>query len=102
MLVHSLTSKYARFVVIVRQMYWTPPPLQTIGPPLLKSDDLFFREPRNIGHVPGYSHRGPVGPNQMCQASIRPMLLSLLVRNVVSGSQLENSVCYRVIPCQIT
>ena len=50
MLVHSLASKYARFVVIVRQMYWTPPPLQTIGPPpLLKSDDLFFREPRDIG-----------------------------------------------------
>ena len=49
MLVHSLASKYARFVVIVRQMYWTPP-LQTIGPPpLLKSDDLFFREPRDIG-----------------------------------------------------
>ena len=47
MLVHSLASKYARFVVIVRQMYWTPP--QTIGPPLLKSDDLFFREPRDIG-----------------------------------------------------
>ena len=40
MLVHSLASKYARFVVIVRQMYWTP--LQTIGPPLLKSDDLFL------------------------------------------------------------
>ena len=52
MLVHSLASKYARFVVIVRQMYWTPP-LQTIGPPpLLKSDDLFFREPRNIGPPP--------------------------------------------------
>ena len=41
MLVHSLASKYARFVVLVRQMYWTPP-LQTIGPPLLKSDDLFL------------------------------------------------------------
>ena len=51
MLVHSLASKYARFVVIVRQMYWTP--LQTIGPPpLLKSDDLFFREPRDIGPPP--------------------------------------------------
>ena len=25
MLVHSLASKYARFVVIVRQIYWTPP-----------------------------------------------------------------------------
>ena len=51
MFVHSLASKYARFVVIVRQMYWTP--LQTIGPrpPLLKSDDL-FREPRDIGPPP--------------------------------------------------
>ena len=47
MLVNSLASKYAKFVVIVRQMYWTP--LQTIGPPFLKSDDLFFREPRDIG-----------------------------------------------------
>ena len=51
MLVHSLASKYARFVVLVRLMYWTPP-LQTIGPPLLKSDDLFFREPRDIGPPP--------------------------------------------------
>ena len=51
MLVHSLASKYARFVVMVRQIYWTPP-LQTIGPPLLKSDDLFFREPRDIGPPP--------------------------------------------------
>ena len=50
MLVHSLASKYARFVVLVRQMYWTP--LQTIGPPLLKSDDLFFREPIDIGPPP--------------------------------------------------
>ena len=25
MLVHSLASKYARFVVLVRLMYWTPP-----------------------------------------------------------------------------
>ena len=50
MLVHSLASKYARFVVLVRQIetnvldpqsdHWTP---------LLKSDDLFFREPRDIG-----------------------------------------------------
>ena len=40
MLVHSLASKYARFVVIVRQIPWTPP--STIGPPLLKSDDLFL------------------------------------------------------------
>ena len=44
MLVHSLASKYARFVVLGRLMYWTtPPPHQTIGPPpLLKSDDLFL------------------------------------------------------------
>ena len=60
MLVHSLASKYARFVIIVRQMYWTPPPPSdhwTLPPPfrpldpppLLKSDDLFFREPRDIG-----------------------------------------------------
>ena len=60
MLVHSLASKYARFVVIVRQMYWTPPS-DHWTPSLLKSDDLFFREPRNIrtppfknpGHAPG-------------------------------------------------
>ena len=63
MLVHSLASKYARFVVLGRLMYWTPPPHQTIGPPLLKSDDLFFREPRDIGpspfknpgHAPGFT-----------------------------------------------
>ena len=48
MLVHSLASKYARFAVIVRQMYWTPP-LQAIGPPPF---DLFFREPRDIGPPP--------------------------------------------------
>ena len=48
MLVHSLASKYARFVVIVRQIYWTPP-FRPLDPPLLKSDDLFFREPRDIG-----------------------------------------------------
>ena len=47
MLVHSLASKYARFVVIVRQIYWTPP-FRPLDPPLLKSDDLFFREPRDI------------------------------------------------------
>ena len=41
MLVHSLASKYARFVVIVRQMYWTPPS-DHWTPPLLKSDDLFL------------------------------------------------------------
>ena len=51
MLAHSLASKYARFVVLGRLMYWTPP--LTIGPPpLLKSDDLFFREPRDIGPPP--------------------------------------------------
>ena len=49
MLVHSLASKCARFVVQGRLMYWTPPPPdKTIGPPLLKYDDL-FREPRDIG-----------------------------------------------------
>ena len=32
MFVHSLASKYARFVVLVRQMYWTP--LQTMEPPI--------------------------------------------------------------------
>ena len=47
MLVHSLASKYARFVVLVRQMYWTP--FRPLHPPLLKSDDLFFREPIDIG-----------------------------------------------------
>ena len=31
-----LASKYARFVVLGRLMYWTPPPDQTIVPPLLK------------------------------------------------------------------
>ena len=41
MLVHSLASKYARFVVIVRQMYWTLPS-DHWTPPLLKSDDLFL------------------------------------------------------------
>ena len=53
MLVHSLASKYARFVVLVRQMYWTPPPFRPLDPPpLSKSDDLFFREPRDIGPPP--------------------------------------------------
>ena len=51
MLVHSLASKYARFVVLVRQMYWTPP-FRPMDPPLSKSDDLFFREPRDIGPPP--------------------------------------------------
>ena len=41
MLIHSLASKYARFVVIVRQIYWTPP-FRPLDPPLLKSDDLFL------------------------------------------------------------
>ena len=41
MLVHSLASKYARFVVIVR--HWIPPPSDHwTPPPLLKSDDLFL------------------------------------------------------------
>ena len=61
MLFHSLASKYARFVVLVRQMYWTPP-FRPLDPPLLKSDDLFFREPidigpppfKNPGHAPEY------------------------------------------------
>ena len=51
MLVHSLASKYARFVVLVGQMYLTPP-FRPLDPPLLKSDDLFFREPRDIGPPP--------------------------------------------------
>ena len=43
MLVHSLASKYARFVVLGRLMYWTPPPHQTIlDPPLFKSDTFFL------------------------------------------------------------
>ena len=40
MLVHSLASKYARFVVLGRLRYWTPPPIRTLDPPILKSDDL--------------------------------------------------------------
>ena len=51
MLVHSLATKYARFVVLARQMYWTPPS-DHWTPPLLKSDDLFFREPIDIGPPP--------------------------------------------------
>ena len=50
MLVHSLASKYAGFAVIERQRYWTPSDHWTH--PLLKSDDLFFREPRDIGPPP--------------------------------------------------
>ena len=37
MLVHSLASKYARFVVLVRQIE-----TNVLDPPLLKSDDLFL------------------------------------------------------------
>ena len=33
MLVHSLASKYARFVILVRLMYWTPPPSDHWTPP---------------------------------------------------------------------
>ena len=58
MLVHTLASKYARFVVIVRQMYWTPPS-DHWTPPLLKSDDLFLGNQdildppfQNPGHAP--------------------------------------------------
>ena len=35
----------------MRQIYWTPP-FRPLDPPLLKSDDLFFREPRDIGPPP--------------------------------------------------
>ena len=64
MSVHSLASNYARFVVLGRLMYWTPPPPdQTIGPPLLKSDDVFLGNQeildpppfKNPGHAPGVS-----------------------------------------------
>ena len=58
MLVHSLASKYARFVIIVRQIYWTPPFRPLDPPPLLKSDDLFFREPRDIGPPPPFKNPG--------------------------------------------
>ena len=51
MLVHSLAPKYERFVVLARLRYWTPP-IRPFDPPLLKSDDLFFREPRDIGPPP--------------------------------------------------
>ena len=51
MLVHSLAPKYERFVVLGSLRYWTPPS-DHLTPPLLKSDDLFFREPRNIGPPP--------------------------------------------------
>ena len=59
MLVHSLASKYARFVVLGRLMYWTPPPSDHLTPPLLKSDDLFLGNQvildppcKNPGHAP--------------------------------------------------
>ena len=44
MLVHSLASKYARFVVLVRQIETNvlDPPIRPLDPPLLKSDDLFL------------------------------------------------------------
>ena len=68
MLVHSLASKYARFVVLVRQMYWTPPPSDHWTPPLSKSDDFFIREPidigpppfKNPGHAPDIETRIPL------------------------------------------
>ena len=40
MLVHSVASKYARYVIIVRLIYWTPPPPSDHWTPLFKSDDL--------------------------------------------------------------
>ena len=46
MLVHSLPSKYVRFVVLVRLMYWTPPPSDHWTPPFK------IREPRDIGPPP--------------------------------------------------
>ena len=60
MLVHSLASKYARFVVLGRLRYWTPPPSDHLTPPLLKSDDLFLGNQeildpppfKNPGHAP--------------------------------------------------
>ena len=44
MLVHSLASKYSRFVVLVRQIETNvlDPPIRPLDPPLLKSDDLFL------------------------------------------------------------
>ena len=52
MLVHSLASKYARFVVLVRLMYWTPH--QTIRPPLLGNQEILDPPPplKNPGHAP--------------------------------------------------
>ena len=60
MLVHSLASKYARFVVLVRQIYWTPP--SDHWTPLLKYDDLFLGNQeildpppfKNPGHAPEF------------------------------------------------
>ena len=58
MLLHSLASKCARFVVLGRLMYWTPPS-DHWPPPLLKSDDLFLGNQeildppfKNPGHAP--------------------------------------------------
>ena len=49
MLVHSLASEYARFVVLGRLMYWTPPS-DHWTPPFKRGP--FFREPRDIGPPP--------------------------------------------------
>ena len=68
MLVHSLAPKYARFVILGRLMFWTPPPPRSdhwTPPPPLKSDNIFLREPRDIGpplfknpgHAPGLSRK---------------------------------------------
>ena len=78
MLVHSLASKYARFVVIVRQIYWTPPFRPLDPPPLLKSDDLFFREPRDIG-PPSFKNPGhaPVHGNKLYRKNLSRLELYL-------------------------
>ena len=44
MLVHSLASKYARFVVLGRLMYWNPPD-QTIGSPLFLGNQEILDPP---------------------------------------------------------
>ena len=45
-LVHCSASKYARFVVLGRLMYWTPPPIGPLDPP--------FKIPpfKTPGHAP--------------------------------------------------